>query len=146
MRYLKTYESFSTTELEDILSEINYDILDNLFEIEVKNIEGILYKVFKEEIEKLQDGYWFSKYSHQDKIENISEIVLISLRPKVTDEIVYDDIREYVERSVEYMTNGGFNYLLEPVCHNSPGIKYSLENVQDISEKKLTSFHIKFYK
>lgn len=146
MRYLKSYESFSTSELEDILSEINYDILDNPFEVEVKNIEGILYKVFKEEIEKLQDGYWFSKYSHQDKIENISEIVLISLRPKITDEIVYDDIREYVERSVEYMVNSGFNYLLEPVWRDSPGIKYSLENIQEISEKKLMSFHIKFYK
>ena len=44
------------------------------------------------------------------------------------------------------MVNSGFNYLLEPVWRNSPGIKYSLENIQEISEKKLMSFHIKFYK
>lgn len=146
MKYLKTYERFSTLELEDILGEIKYDILDNPFVIEVTHILDFLFKVFKEEIEKLQNGYWFNKYSHQNKIENITEIILVSLRPKKMCVIVYDDIKDHVERAVEFMISNGFNYILEPVWIQSPGLKYSLENIKEISDKKLVGFHIKFYK
>jgi hypothetical protein len=146
MKHLKTYKIFESTEdLKDILSEINYDILDNPFEIEVRILYDVFYDVLKSEIENIQKSYWFKTNSNQQPLENISEIVLVSLRPSIAEEITYNDIVDYVERSVEYMTSEGYNYLLEPVWKNNPGMIYSLKNIKNL-DKKLISFHIKFYK
>ena len=141
MIYLKTYESYSLIDLEDIFIELK-DHGKCL--IEVLQTGGPFFKALKSGIEVVQGGYWFSTVG-QERIEDIQQITLVNIRMRKT-EISYEDIREYVERAVRYMTDEGWNYLLEPVYDKCPGVAYVLNDINFIDGIFLTSFHIKFFK
>lgn len=141
MIYLRTYEGYSLTDLEDIFIEL---IDDGKCLIEVLQTGGSFFKALKKDVEAVQGGYWFSTVD-QERIEDIQKITLVSIRGGKT-EFNYEYIREYVERAVRYMTSEGWNYLLEPVYEGYPGIPFVLNDIDFIEGINLKSFHIKFFK
>ena len=150
MKHLNEYNSDKQIdahiyELYDIFNEINYEIFNNKLHINITKAVAS-FTIFRSEIEKVQRSYWYINQNYQDKIDYIKDIILVTLIPENKNIITYDDIKEYVEISVEYMKNNKYNYFLEPVWKYCVGLSYHLGNINEISDKILESFHIKFYK
>ena len=149
MKYLRRFnESIileEELEIKDILSEIEFENLYlNIFIRDCKKIGELYNTTIANHIHNYENGYRFKTLNPgKDKIDQIKDIIEIVIRDKeFTEKIVYQDIKESVERCILYMESQGWRYIIDL------NVAYDLNSFnKEFNElSKLQYYLIRFYK
>ena len=161
MQYIKKFESFYNSEeenvLKDILRELDYfhTSVDKINSRVMSDSDNLYFSVMSDCINKYQSSYRYKMININLKpLDKINEIIMLTIENRSNgdangfgrEKLKFDwsDISDVVKESVTYMESRGWRSILEPMF-NGISWEYTLETIDEISDKHLEGFYIKFY-
>jgi hypothetical protein len=168
MIYLKSYKIFESIsdEIDDI-KDIYQELIDDRFNIHIKNYNksSDIFSAYEGYIER----YYLRSFINNPFIYHekpyFRDIIYIKITKDAENlpydmrnrsEFKYDEVSEYFERSIDYMTSNGWNHVIENRYNGSVdgsvGLQYDINCINDMLnhlekiKRDLTGLYIIFYK